>query len=112
MKTTKGKLRNITSSILHTEIGDVYLFFEQYLGADGIMTHHLPSACRAIIPILKRKLNNEWFIKDWIKEGLDESVTIPELTEKEKGEFWKSFEKYSADLWEKISDKTIVVKVD
>ena len=111
METTKGKLRNITSSILHTEISDVYKFFEEYLKADGIMTHHLPSARKAIIPILKRNLDDHWFTKEWIETGLDEVVTISDLTENEVKEFWESFDKYSSELWDKIKDKTIMVKV-
>jgi len=105
MKTTKGKLRNITSSILHTEIGDVYKFFEEYLSADGIMTHHLPSACRAIIPILRDKLTDEWFTNEWIKEGLDEVVEIPDLTDDEKDIFWESFGVHASRLWDNINDK-------
>lgn len=111
MNTTKGQLRNITSMILHTNIGDVYTFFEKYVGAEGIMTHHLPSAGRAIKPILENKLSDEWFTDKWIKEGLDEKVELPDLTDDEKKQFWESFEKFNSSMWDSIKDKTIIVGV-
>ena len=110
MKTTKGKLRNITSSILHTSIVDVYLFLEEYTEFAGVMTHQLPSAMRALIPILQKKLPDEWFTEDWIKTGLDEPVEIPDLTEQEKKEFWLNYEYHASKMWDKIKDKTIVIK--
>jgi len=109
MKTTNGKLRNITTGILHTQIGDVYTFFEDYLDAKGIMTHQLPSAGRALESILKTKLDKEWFEKVWTKTGLDEPVEIPDLTDQEKKDFWKQYEINASEMWDKIKDKTIAV---
>ena len=47
MKTTNGKLRNITSGILHTKVQDVYSFFEEYLlkalASAIIVAHNHPS---------------------------------------------------------------------
>lgn len=114
MKTTNGKLRNITSGVLHTEIGDVYEFFNKYTGHDGIMTHHIPSAYKAMNPILKRKLPEEWFTKEWIKdhEWLQKEVEVVDLAEDEKQEFWKSFDGYSTEMWGKIENKIIAIKTD
>jgi len=109
MKTTKGKLRNMTTGILHTEIGHVYEFIEEYTGEKGVMTHQIPSACRALEPILKTKLTAEWFTNIWDKEGLEIEVECPDMTEDEKQEFWKSYGEYSATMWDKIKDKTIIV---
>lgn len=109
MNTTRGKLRNITSGILHTSVGDVYSFFEEYLGEKGIMTHHLPVAGKAILPILKRNLDDSWFTDEWVKEALDESVDIPDLTDDERTEFWRGFESGLDELWDKIANKTIIV---
>jgi len=113
MKTTNGKLRNITSGVLHTGIGDVYVFLEDYLDAKGIMTHQLPSACRALEPILKKKLPENWFTKEWIKDELwqNTEVEVPDLTAEEKNEFWKEYEVFASAMWNSIKDKTIVVKV-
>lgn len=112
MQTTKGKLRNITTGILHTNIDDVYSFIEDYTGEEGIMTHHLPSAAQALNPILRTKLPEEWFTNEWIKEGLDEPIELTDLTKEEKEQFWESFGEYAANLWSKIKDKAIVVHTD
>jgi hypothetical protein len=107
MKTTVGKLRNITTGILHTEMGDVYRFLEEYLNASGIM---LPSACRALGPILRRRGPESWFDKAWQKTGLDDEVEIADVTEEEKKEFWIAYEQHATELWDSIGNKTIVVK--
>lgn len=112
MKTTRGSLRNMTTGILHTKIDDVYIFLEKYLGADGIMTHQIPSACRALEPFLKTKLSSEWFNKVWEKENLDIEVEVPDMTEDELRSFWISYENYAADMWNSIKDKTIIVYKD
>lgn len=111
METTKGKLRNMTTGILHTNIGDVYEFLEKYLGAEGIMTHQIPSACRALEPFLKAKLSEEWFTKVWEKDGLDEPAQITDLTQEEKKIFWESYGEFASALWDKIKDKTIAIKI-
>lgn len=111
MKTTKGELRNITTGILHTEIGKVYEFFINYLDMKGIMTHNLPPAYRAIEPIMVRKLAHlpEYFTKEWIKTGLDEAVEIPDLTSEEREEFWSAYQKYNGETWDSIKDRTIII---
>lgn len=113
MKTTKGILRNFTTGILHTKIDDVYIFLEKYLGAEGIMTHQIPSACKALEPFLKSKLNHkaEWFLKIWEKENLDIEVEIPDMTEQELKDFWVSYGNYAAEMWGNIKDKTIAIQI-
>jgi len=67
MELTTGELRNITTGILHTEIGDVYLFFEKYLGCEGIMTHQIPSACRHFDKKKKKKNPNAFLTLEKVK---------------------------------------------
>lgn len=110
MKTTVGKLRNITTGILHTSIGDVYEFLEQYTGAEGIMTHQIPSACRALEPIIKNKLPESWFVKEWIKVGLEAETDCPDMSENERKQFWESYGEHAGKLWDSIKDKTIIVQ--
>ena len=98
MKTTKGELRNITSGTLHTNIEDVYKFFNEFTGQRGMMTHHLPSAAKAIMPFLKSKLSDEWFTDEWIKDELDAVVEIADPTEDEKTDFWEKFHKFNMEL--------------
>lgn len=113
MQTTKGKLRNITSLILHTKMDDIYTFFEEYTGENGIMTHHLPSAAEAIQPILRNKnLPEEYFIKKHITEGLDEPVELPDLTPEERKQFFDKFGELVTKVWDKIGSKTVHVNID
>lgn len=109
MKTTKGKLRSITSGILHTDIGDVYKFIQEYVGFDGIMTHEIPSAIRSLCPILRTKLPEEWFSEEWITIGLEEPVELPELTEKEKDLFWNNYGVLRVGAWNAIKEKIIII---
>ena len=105
MKTTKGKLRNITTGILHTKMSDVYDFFEEYTGEEGIMTHLLPSAKLALMPVLRARLTEDWFNKEWVKTGLDEEVEISEMNEEEKKSFWTAFGDAAATVWDKMEKR-------
>lgn len=61
MKIEILRLRNLTTGILHTEIGHVYEDIENLTGTKGIMTHQIPNAIRAMLPWLKVKLKDEQF---------------------------------------------------
>ena len=111
MITTVGKLRNITTGILHTNIDDVYEFFEIYTNEKGIMTHHLGSATKAMQPILKTKLSKQWFYKKWNKLNNDLEWEVSNLTEDERKLFFSQFNKYNLEVWNKMSNKSIIVKL-
>ena len=69
--------RNLTTGILHTEIGHVYEDIEFLTGEKGIMTHMLPRANEAMKPILgellKKVENSERFFNGkWDKEHTGE----------------------------------------
>ena len=53
------RLRNLTTGRLHTNIEHVYKDIELLTGMDGIMTHMIPNASRAM----------ESFLKDSVKES-------------------------------------------
>ena len=55
------RLRNLTTGILHTDIGHVYEDIEYFIGEKGIMTHMLPRACMALQHYLKSKLEARFF---------------------------------------------------
>lgn len=95
---------------MHTKIDDVYEIIEQLIGDKGIMTHQIPSAVRALEPILKTRLTKEWFDKVWLKEGLDEEVEVEDLTLEELDSFWREYGSKCAELWDKIRDEAIIVK--
>lgn len=53
------RLRNLTTDRLHTEMGHIYQDIEYLIGAQGIMTHQLPRAIRALKPILRARNYDE-----------------------------------------------------
>lgn len=55
------RLRNLTTGILHTEIGHVYEDLETILGAPGLMTHMLPRANKAVEPWLREHVTDARF---------------------------------------------------
>lgn len=55
------RLRNLTTGILHTEIGHVYQDIEFITGVNGIMTHQLPNATRSLRPWLRLMVTDERF---------------------------------------------------
>lgn len=55
------RIRNLTTGRLHTEIGHIYEDIETITREEGIMTHMLPRACRAMQPWLRAKLPDARF---------------------------------------------------
>lgn len=55
------RLRNLTTGILHTEIGHVYQDLGYLTGDDGLMTHMLPRVIRAIEPWLREQISDPRF---------------------------------------------------
>ena len=50
------RLRNLTTSRLHTEIEHVYEDLEYITGMNGLMTHMLPNVMKAVEPWLQKKV--------------------------------------------------------
>ena len=55
------RLRNLTTGRLHTKIEDIYADIEHLTGEEGVMTHQLPNACRALEPYLREKVTDSRF---------------------------------------------------
>lgn len=55
------RLRNITTGILHTEIGHVYKDLGFIVGDDGLMTHMLPRVMCAVEPWLREQVEDQRF---------------------------------------------------
>jgi hypothetical protein len=93
-KFKEHQILNITTGRLYTEMGDIYNFFNQVI-EPGIMTHMLPNAMRAIVPILKRKLPLKYF-------GNFYNPTLPngdiEFEFTEKAEFWDAYNALPSSL--------------
>lgn len=88
-KFSKHQILNITIGRLHTGIGDVYEFFNKVI-EPGIMTHHLPNACKAINPILREKFSEDFFVDEYRPETKNEEMEF-EFTDQDKERFWIAF---------------------
>lgn len=55
------RLRNLTTGILHTKMGDIYEDLEWITGEPGIMTHMIPRAMKAVEPWLRENVNEARF---------------------------------------------------
>ena len=89
-KFTALKVLNITTGFLHTEVGEIYEFFNEVIES-GIMTHNLPNAAKAIRPILESQLDPTFF--EYVYRPLAKywpDVEI-EITEQNKVDFWNNF---------------------
>lgn len=90
MKVTKLQLLNITTGVMHTNMDDIYKFFDQVI-EEGIMTHMLPRALEAIRPILKERYPSLPFEGHHSKiENGSEEIEIV-FTEEEKARFWGEY---------------------
>ena len=53
MRISNQRLRNLTTHLLHTCMGDIYSDLELITGEQGLMTHMLPRVIRAVEPWLR-----------------------------------------------------------
>ena len=85
------RLRNLTTGRLHTEIGHVYEDLEAITGEQGLMTHMLPRACRAVEPWLREHVTEQRFWDgEWDTTHTGE-FSLPEPTEDDRAAM---FERY------------------
>ena len=85
------RLRNLTTGILHTEMGHVYEDLERITGEPGIMTHMIPRMCRAIEPWLREHVQDERFWNDAWDTGHFGEITLPEPTQEERQKMIERF---------------------
>jgi hypothetical protein len=84
MKIDIQRIRNLTTYILHTKMGDIYEDLEWFTGEKGIMTHQLPNICKAVTPYLAEHIKDSRF---WEKKYDTEhigTIDIPEPSEKDR----------------------------
>lgn len=55
------RLRNLTTRMLHTEMGHIYEDLGTITGEKGLMTHMLPRALRAVEPWLREHVTDARF---------------------------------------------------
>jgi len=85
------RLRNLTTGRLHTKMEDIYKDVEFLTGAEGVFTHQLPNAFRAMRPWLRERVTDERFW-DGLHDATHEGETaIEPMTDEEQAEFWKRY---------------------
>ena len=85
------RVRNLTTGRLHTDIGCVYQDIEYLVGAEGIFTHMLPNASRALEPFLRKRITDPRFWEDKYDTTHAGEIEVAPLTEEEQKEFWQSY---------------------
>lgn len=96
-------LRNLTTGRLHTHVDDIYEDIEFITGDEGIMTHHLGMACKAMQPWLREKITDARFWDgafDLTHEG--ETEIIP-MNAEEKKAFFVLFAQQPNPLLERLN---------
>ena len=64
-----SRLRNLTTGRLHTEMGHIYEDLGLITGMDGLMTHMLPRALKAVEPWLREVVTSrEYWDGEYIPE--------------------------------------------
>lgn len=53
------RLRNLTTGLLHTNMGHIYEDLEYLTGARGVMTHMIPRLMMSIRPWLKKRVTDD-----------------------------------------------------
>lgn len=78
------RLRNLTTGRLHTDMGHIYEDLGMITGEEGLMTHMLPRATRAVEPWLREHITDSRF---WDGEHDTEhtgEVELPTPTAKDR----------------------------
>ncbi len=81
------RLRNLTTGRLHTEMGHIYQDMEYLTGEQGIMTHMLPNAFRAMEPWLKEKATDPKLWEDVYDTTHTGELEISPMTDDERKVF-------------------------
>jgi len=103
------RLRNLTTGRLHTEMGHVYQDIERITGMEGIMTHMLPRAARAIEPWLREQILDERFWDGEYDATHTGDITLFPMNPDERKEM---MERYSAQPNPLAGKDVIVVEGD
>jgi len=74
------RLRNLTTGRLHTDIGHVYEDLGEITGQQGLMTHMLPRAMRAVEPWLREHVTDLRFWDDEYDTTHTGEYSLPEPT--------------------------------
>ena len=92
------RLRNLTTGKLHTEMGHIYEDLELITGMDGLMTHMLPRAMRAIAPWLKEKVKDSQYWDDEYNPDATGEYRLPKATLEERAQFLYAYKSQPCPL--------------
>ncbi|HFD33105.1 MAG TPA: hypothetical protein ENJ28_10435 [Gammaproteobacteria bacterium] len=87
------RLRNLTTGLLHTEIGHIYEDLGAITGEQGLMTHMLPRVMKAVEPWLREHVTESRFWDGKYDTTHTGTIELPEPTEADRTEM---FERYKA----------------
>lgn len=99
------RLRNLTTGRLHTRIEHIYEDIERLTGAEGIMTHQIPNAFRAMEPWLRSVVTDPRFWDDEYDTSHVGEVEVPVMTDAERELMFKRY----AALPSPLAGKEVVV---
>ena len=85
------RLRNLTTGRLHTKMEDIYADIEHLTGEQGVMTHMLPNACRAMEPYLREKAPDARLWDGAYDVTHTGDADVPPMDAEEKAAFWKRY---------------------
>ena len=87
------RLRNLTTGILHTKIEDVYQDIEILVGVEGVMTHQLPNATKALEPWLREQVDDSRFWDGKFDQTHAGSFDGDPMTAADRAAFWERYSK-------------------
>lgn len=85
------RLRNLTTGRLHTPIGNIYEDIEYITGEEGVMTHMLPNALRAMQWWLRDKVTDQRFWDGEYDVTHKGDYPLDPMTPDEQKMFWQNF---------------------
>ena len=85
------RLRNLTTGRLHTKMEDIYADIERLTGAEGVMTHQLPNACRALEPYLREKVTDARFWDGEYDTTHTGEIDVPPMDEAAQKAMWERY---------------------
>ena len=109
---TAMRLRNLTTGILHTDIGDVYRDLGTIAGVDGLMTHQLPRVLACVTPWLKDHVKDPWMWEKKHDPKDDWELTLPEPTQADRAVMLENYKAMPDPLAGKATIAVVVDGVD
>ncbi len=102
------RLRNLTTSLLHTNMADIYEDLGWITGESGLMTHMLPRALKACMPWLRKHVTDRRFWDGKFDLTHAGEINLPTPTTEEREEMFRLYAEQPDPL---AGKKVILVKI-